>query len=218
MTMATPVHCGAVGGGGSTLTTASFTPAAGSLLLAGVGRRYNSGLPAASTITDTLGLTWHALTFSPAATYDAGSGTRLRLSASWAIATGAAMMVTASQASDPKTRLVVTEFPRALAAISNFIANASATADPSAVMSTPGAASLSFAIGVFAGTDAVSPPTGFTELHESTTAAHQLIVQTAYKLVPTDTATWSSTNSIGIGGIFEIKPAGRSSAVGIWFS
>ena len=45
-----------------------------------------------------------------------------------------------------------------------------------------------------------------------------LSIETAYKLVPTDTATWSTGNDIGIGAVFEIKPDGRSSAVGIWFS
>lgn len=215
--MATPVHCGANGGTGSTIVTASFTPAAGSLILAGVGRRWTTSLPAASTITDSTSRTWNALTFSPAATHDLGSGTRVRLSASWAIATGAAMTVTASQPSGAKTRIVVTEFPRALAAIANFIADVSGTADPSAVMASPGGASLSFALGVFAGPSAVSPPTGFTELHESMTST-DLTVETAYKLAPTDTAAWTTGNDIGIGAIFEIKPAGRSSAVGIWFS
>lgn len=215
--MATPVHRGANGGTGSTITVTSFTPAAGSLLLAGVGRRWTTGLPAVSTITDSTMRTWNALTFSPAATFDSGSGTRVRLSASWAIATGAAMTVTASQPPGAKTRIVVTEFPRALAAIANFISAASGTADPSAVMATPGAASLSFALGVFAGPSSISPPSGFGELHESMTST-DLSIETAYKLVPTDTATWSTDNDIGIGAVFEIKPAGRSSAVGIWFS
>ena len=100
MSIGTPVHRGQKGGTGSTLATASFTPAAGSLILAPWGRRWNSGAPAASTITDSTGRTWTPITFAPEAA-DNGS-LYVRIGMSWAIATGAPMIVTASQVSGAK--------------------------------------------------------------------------------------------------------------------
>ena len=212
----TPVHRGQAGGTGSTLTTASIAPAAGSLLLASWGRRWNVGAPAASTIADSTGLTWTPLTFAPASA-DNGS-IYVRIGLSWAIATGAAMTVTASQPSGAKTGVHVTEIPAAFAGIANFATDDDTLGDPTAVMSTPGGASLSFAFGVFCGTNSVAPPTGFTELHELISNT-DLVTQSSWKVPPTDTAAWTTANnSMSLGAIMEIKPAGRSSAVFLWFS
>lgn len=220
MTVGTPVHRGQNGGTGSTITTASFTPAAGSLILATYGRRHNSSMPAASTITDSTGRTWTPLSFSPATapTPDPGSGTRIRIGAAWAIATGVAMTVTASQVSGPKTGLIVTEIPGAFAGISNLASDEDASGDPTATMAAPGSASLSLAFGMFTGNVTISPPTGFTELHEQISST-DCLTQTSYKLPAGAAAAWTTgNNTISLGAIMEIRPAGRGSAVFLWFS
>ena len=211
-----PIHRGQNGGTGSTLATASFTPAAGSLILAPWGRRWNVGAPAASVIADSTARAWTPLAFSPASA-DNGS-LYVRIGLSWAIATGAPMIVTASQASGAKTGFHVTEIPRAFAGIANFDSGDDAAGDPIAAMATPGGASISYAFGVFCGANAVSPPTGFTELHELLSNV-DLVTQSSWKSVATDTAAWTTANnSVSLGAILEIRPAGRTRAVGLWFS
>lgn len=219
MSLGTPIHRGSNGGTGSThAVTLSGAPAAGSLLLATVGRRYNSALPAAPAITSNNALTWNTVALSPA-TIDTGSGIRLRIFAAWAIATGAETTVTAAYASGPKSAIHVTEIPRAFAGISNFAADDDAAGDPTAVMAAPGGASLSFAFAAFTDVNPVSPPaTGFTELHERVTST-DLITQTSYHMTATDTAAWTTSNNTNaLGAIMEIRPAGRMRAVGLWFS
>lgn len=213
----TPVHRGAAAGTGATLTTASFTPAAGSLLVACFGRRSGTGLPPLSVIADSTARGWTAVAFSPDG-IDTGSGTRARIGVSWAIATGAAMTVTASQASGPKTGLIVTEIPGAFGGIANFGSDDDGNGDPTAVMATPGGASLSLAFGMFTGTSTISPPTGFTELFEQITNT-DLVTETAYKFPAGDTAAWTTpNNSNSLGAIMEIRPAGRARAAFLWFS
>lgn len=211
----TPVHRGQKSGTGSTLVTASFTPAAGSLLLVPWGRRWNVGAPAASTITDSTARTWTPITFSPEAA-DNGS-LWVRIGMSWAIATGAAMTVTASQPSGAKTGFHVTEIPGASSAISNFASDDDTAGDPNAVMATPSGASISYAFALFCGTNAVDPPSGFTELYEQITNT-DCVTQSSWKAAPTDTAAWTTpNNSMSLGLIAEIGPTGRTRAVGLWF-
>lgn len=213
----TPVHRGQKGGTGSTVATAEFTPAAGSLILASWARRWNSEAPAATTITDSTGRTWTPLVLSPSEA-DNGSNLFVRIGLSWAIATGAPMSVTASQPFGAKTGLHVTEIPRAFAGIANVATDDDTAGDPTAVMATPGGASISFAFGMFCGTNAVSPPSGFTELHEQVSNT-DLITQTSWKAAPTDTAAWTtSNNTMSLGLIAEIRPAGRTRGVHLWFS
>jgi hypothetical protein len=222
MTMATPIKVGHRGGTGSTLATNGFTPSApASLLVACWGRRSTVGTPAVATITSSPALTWNALTFTPDTI---GTTTYIRIGASWAAvptATPVAMTVTASVDSGPKTSMIVTEFPGAHPGITNLGSDDDASGDPVAVMDdTPDGMSLSFAFGMFAGTDMpVAPATGFTELFANLNNT-DCITQVAYHLTPTDTVTWSSTNVHSMGAIMEIKPAGtnRSAAVGLWFS
>lgn len=220
MSLGTPIHRGSNGGTGSTHTvTLSGAPAAGSLLVATVGRRYNSALPAVPVITSNNGLTWNTVALSPA-TIDTGSGIRVRIFAAWAVALGTEISVAAAYASGPKSAIHVTEIPRAFAGISNFGSDADSLGDPTAIMTNPpNGASLSLAFGVFTDSNTVSPPaTGFTELHERTTST-DLITQTSYHMTATDTAAWTTSNEDNaLGAIMEIKPAGRTRAVGLWFS
>lgn len=217
MSIGTPVHRGSNGGTGPTLAIVSFTPAAGSLILAPWGRRWNMGAPAASTITDSTARTWTPISFSPNAADD-GSSLYVRIGLSWAIATGAPMIVTASQAAGAKTGFHVTEIPGAFAGITNFDADDDTAGDPTAVMATPGGASISYAFAMFCGTSSVSPPTGFTELHERISST-DLVTQSSWKAAAADTAAWATANNfMSLGAIMEIRPAGRTRAVGLWFS
>lgn len=216
MSLGTPVHHDQKGGTGSTITSASFTPAAGSLLLVPWGRRWNSGAPGDVTITDSTSRTWTPVVFSP---FQADNGSLyVRIGMSWAVATGAAMTVTASQAAGAKTGYHVTEIPGAVAGISNFESDDDTGGDPTAVMATPGGASISYAFGMFCGTNTVSPPTGFTELHELISST-DLVTQSSWKLAATDTAAWTTANnSMSLGLIAEIVPTGRTRAAAIWFA
>lgn len=219
MSLGTPVHRGSNGGTGSThAVTLSAAPAVGSLLVATVGRRYNVSLPGAPTITSSPTLTWNTLALSPA-TIDTGAGIRVRIFAAWAVVAGTVTTVTASYAAGPKSAIHVTEIPGAFGGISNFDADDDASGDPTAVMSAVSGASLSLAFGVFTDVNSVAVPSGFTaELHERITSL-DLVTQTSYKTVATDTAAWTTSNNTNaLGAIMEIAPAGRTRAVGLWFS
>lgn len=216
MAVGTPVHRLINNGTGAIITTTgTVTPAVGSLLTASVARRSGSALPTAPAVSGG-SLTWTALI--PDATYDVGSGVRLRMSLWGTLITSAvpAFSVTTTQTSGPNTSIIVTEVPGAAGTITNYDYDDDSAGDPVAVMATPGTASIAMAFLAVDGVTGISPPTGFTELRE-VNASSGLTHQTSFIATPTDTATWSTAGAEALGLIVEIRPAGRTRAAAAWF-
>ena len=154
-----------------TVTTASFTPTAGALLVARAGVRATV-LPGLPSIADTAGLAWTPLI---AGLYDTGSGTRHRARL-WAAVAGAsppAMTVTAASTNAGRMGLSVVQITGHGGIPSNAAAQDDATGDPTIVLpNSPDALSTVIAFLSTANTTAaVTPPAGFTELDDVTDGA-----------------------------------------------
>ncbi len=217
MALGTPVHRAANGGTGAVITTPAFTPAAGSLLLAAVGMRWDTYPIPAPTITSSPALTWTLVATELAPDLDL---VKQRISIWRAIATGVSMTVTSTKTGTARSQLVVTEFPGGMGAVTNFDIDDDPDGDPSATLpTTPGGASLSYAFSCFIGTDlaTVGPPSGYTQLYE--VLQTNMPINSSYKTPAQAAAAWTTTpNNPAMGAVVEILPLGITRAGFIWFS
>ncbi len=199
-TLVTPT----VGNGTTSTTTASFTPTAGALLLA-LGSCRGSTLPGALTLNPSA-LTWTPLIDD---LYDPGSTPRVRARI-WAavVSSASAMTVQLTSASAGKCALSIVQITGAAGVPSNFASATNANGDPTVTLSSAPAAS-STVVGLFtgAGSTAITPPSGYTELDEAVTST-DLITEVVYDAVSAATsAAWSTANTRGIGILVEVQEA-----------
>lgn len=199
-TLATPT----VGAGGVGITTASFSPTLGALLIALGGCRA-SALPGELTLNPSA-LTWTPLV---AGLFDDGAAPRIRARA-WAaeVSAASAMTVQVTSTGAGKCALAIVQITGAGGLPSNYQSANSAGADPTVVLSSAPAAS-STVIGWYAaaGANAVTPPAGFTELDDQVFSA-DFRIQAIYDAASAATSTsWSSTNTNGVGILIEVQEA-----------
>lgn len=203
--LATPT----VGGGGTGITTASFTPTLGALLIA-LGACRGSSLPGTLTLNPS------ALTWTPiiAGLYDDGASPRIRGRA-WAAVVDAAsaMTVQVTSTSAGKCALSIVQITGAAGIPSNYAEDDNGTGDPTVVLpSAPAASSTVIGLYAAAGAAAMTPPSGYTELDEQVTSS-DLITEVVYDAgsAATSAAWTSATNTRSIGLLVEIQ---ESSGVG----
>ncbi|RVH87748.1 hypothetical protein CN204_04245 [Sinorhizobium meliloti] len=203
MAIGTPVLATpAVGATATSVTTASFTPTAGDLLLAfATARPTAADIP---TISDTLGNTWTQVGSSGT---DFGNITA-KLWYQIVESSPAARTVTASSTGSTQVGLAIVAISGAGTDFSNFQANTNAAGDPSVTMSAYAASSA--ALGFYAGNAGgsnVTIPTGYTSLTNSQIATNIRFAVVYDTSSPSTTQTWTgvSTDSICFG--VEIKDA-----------
>jgi hypothetical protein len=196
----------AVGNAATSVTTASFTPAEGDLLLAFTASRVAAA--ATPTISDSLGGTWTAVTGSPTDFNNIHASLYYQVVG----ASPAARTVTATSASATQIGLAVVSISGAGTDFSNFEIGTNGAGDPSVTMAAYNPSSL--AMGFYAGNAGgsnPSSPTGFTNL-VNTQIATNIRFQVSYDTSsPTTSLSWSgpSTDSIGMG--LEVQEAAGGS-------
>jgi len=201
MAIGTPVLVTpAVGATATSVTTASFTPTAGNLLLAfATARPTAADIP---TISDTLGNTWTQVGSSGT---DFGNITA-KLWYQVVESSPAARTVTASSTGSTQVGLAIVSISGAGTDFSNFQISTNAAGDPSVTMSAY--AGTSAALGFYAGNAGgsnVTIPTGYTSLTNSQIATNIRFAVVYDTTSPSTTQTWTgvSTDSICFG--VEIK-------------
>lgn len=210
MAIGTPSVLRTASASAATVTTASFTPAAGALLKVDYGCRCVGSVPGASTISGG-GLTWTPV-------YEdmrdpGGTGNRIRLSGWTATATGAAMTVTCAASGSSRSLVAVTEITgaqlRQPAGTDVNGAGHPAPALPAASLAD------SVILAAIVGTGSTySPSAGFTELSE-TLVGTDFVLETEWDTGVVITGiTWPtiSGNQGCVGAIMELEP---STAAGV---
>lgn len=199
-----------VGAGGTSITTASFTPTLGALLIA-LGSCRGASLPGALTLNPSA-LTWTPLV---ADLFDDGAAPRVRARA-WAavVSAATAMTVQVTSTSAGKCALAIVQITGAGGIPSNYASSNDSGADMTVVLPSAPAAS-STVVGWYAagGSTAVSPPAGFTELDDQVFSS-DLRVQAVYDAVSAATSTsWSTTNTNGVGILVEVQESSGAARV-----
>lgn len=199
-TLATP----AVSANSFSVVTASFTAAAGTLLLPMVGVRRGAAT-VAFVVTSSSGLSFVPL-LSPDAIYDTGSGARIRSNVWAAMATGAAMTITWTSTGAVDIAGAVVAIAGASGIPNNVQSALNASGDPSVVLdSAPAASSCIIGFYAAAGTAAVTPPAGSTELVPAL-LQNNLTIEVSYDLTsPPTTSAWSGANNQTIGIVAEVQ-------------
>lgn len=219
-TTPTPVVASA---SGSTVTTASFTPSANSLLLASLVVKHDSPPLQPSSIGDSAGLSWTLLTDL---SEDTGAGNPIRQRV-YAAATGASpgsMTVTHNSPHSPSPRvsLQLVEITGTTIVPVNFAGATSGTGDPSVVLSPAPAASstlISLFGGAAAATFPVDPPTGFTELEDTFPTAGAVQMESAYDAGSgATTNSWTTTGANTCASVIEVAAPSGGRAYAYWNS
>jgi len=196
----------------TTVTTASFTPANGSILLAMVGGRRSNVVSVQPTISDSLGGTWTEL---DDVSYDPGANPRIRARLFYQeIVTGASMTVTGTITDATTTMLSVIELTGAGTNFSNRATATHATGDPSVTLAAMDAASAGFSLAMLNATNLVTPQSGYTELFDLSMNS-TMRIHAQYDLSsPGTTLGCTSTNTVSIIFGLEIKEPGGTDATG----
>lgn len=190
-----------VGAGGVTTTSASFSPANGLLLLA-AGFARGSGLPGDISINPSH-LSW---TFLTKDVFDDGTAPRVKGSVWAAFVSGSpTMTVQINSASAGKVALMIIGISGAGIIPTNFKAANHTNGDPSMTLDVaPAASSCGLTFYGSGGSNALAPPSGFTELDEQIFST-DLIVEAAYDLAsPPTTAAYATTNGNTVGLYVEV--------------
>jgi hypothetical protein len=192
-------HGSAVNTAGSPVTTASFTPANGELLVV-FGHNKAAATPAKPAITDSLGLSWTEVV-------DGDEGSRVRTTCYIAVATGSAMTVTSTASGATQSSVHVVGYTGAATTITNFNSGSDSAGDPAVTLGvSPSTGSAVVGSCAFNGGNNVTPPTGFAELYESTQASYRS--ETASdETSPSGTMTWSTSNTNAAAVVVEVKEA-----------
>jgi hypothetical protein len=199
----------------ASLTTASFTPTAGALLVVHFTAKVAGGPGGTATITDSAGLTW---TEGYALLRDlGGTSPRQRLVCWHTIvpASPVAMTVTCGSTGLNKNIIAVSEITGAMATTNVAPLAFNALGTPTATLATaPAATSVVLQAVAMIGANPVSPPAASTEITE--VLATDYILEVAYAPAPSAT-TWTypvNSNTGASGGGIEIAPSTSSSASG----
>lgn len=208
-------------GGSATLScsTGLVSVANGETLIAFyVGYRSIGGMPTA-TIADTAGLTWTEIN-AGGWTYDPGSNPRILIQAFWAKnTTGATVNTTitctgGSSSGTLSSGVGVIGITGNGTAFTNFAQGTNAAGDPApSLPSAPATGSAVVGCAAFAGSVAITPPTGFAELQEFQAGSTSRLVETiSDDTSPAQSATWSTTNTNASAVLIEVPvpPAGSN--------
>ncbi|RVG88684.1 hypothetical protein [Sinorhizobium meliloti] len=208
MPVGTPVLAtAAVGATATSATTASFTPAAGDLLLAfAAARAAAAEIP---TISDTLGNTWTQVDTSGTDF----SNITAKLWYQVVEGSPAARTVTASSTGSTQVGLAIVSISGAGTDFSNFQIGTNGAGDPSVTMAAYAASSI--ALGFYAGNAGGSNPTiptGYTSLSNSQIATNIRFAVAHDTTSPSTSMAWvgPSTDSICFG--VEVKEAAAAGA------
>jgi hypothetical protein len=203
-----------IGATSTTVTTASFTPAVGTLLVACVGAR--PSVSTAPTISDSLGGTWTEFAGSSVATGN------IRGRMWWQLVTAAtARTVTVVSASATQIAVGIVGATNANATdFSNFAVPVyNATGDPSVTLAALAANSIviGFLIGN-AGATGSTPPSGYAELYDALPATNLRMSVVHDMTSPGATLAWVSPSTDSYGFALEIKEAAGAagSVLKVW--
>ncbi|MDK1377108.1 MULTISPECIES: hypothetical protein [unclassified Sinorhizobium] len=220
MAIGTPVHHAAVANDGATVTTASFTPAANSQLIAFATGYRSAAFTGKPAITDSVGLTWTevgSVQWNPAA---GSRDVHYALYRSSSVGgSPAAMTVTATATSGNEVSLSVDAVTGASNVFSNFDTAESETGDPAFTL--PAALSSGSAVMIWAaavqGNNSFAQPAAYTETFDLTTSTpggddfrHMM----CYDLTPANVSeTVNSNNALAFGFILELKEAAAGGGI-----
>ena len=205
--LATPMFTGS-----SALTSASFPPSASALLIVLATSRSSTGIPGVITISSAPSFGWTSLAST---LYDDGADNRIRV-ASWAFTVGASpasMTVTLTSTSSGRVTGGVVQLTGSGGTPANHASGISNTGDPSTTLGSAPAANSTL-IGWYAaqGSNAISPPAGFTELGENITSS--LATEIAYDATSAATTNaWSTTNGNSAALVIEVSEASGAGMV-----
>ena len=201
------IACPVAGATGTTVTTASFTPAVGSLLLAFACCRNVGNMP---TISDSLGGTWAEVTPGVSMT-----AVKAKL---WAhvVTEATARTVTAVSTAAAQIALgIVAVSGGNNTDFSNFVSNTNAAGDPTVTLAATAAGSvgLGFMTGN-AGATGSTISAGYSEMYDALPATNLRMSLVKDEGSPGATLAWvsASTDSIGFG--LEIKESGAAAPTG----
>lgn len=206
MALGTPANVIAASGTTAATTTGSFTVPSGDEIYVTVGSRKSGSAHSALTISDSLGLTWASV---GSAFYDDGSGVRVRCQVWRATSTGAAMTATGTPGGTTPDNIgiQIVSIAGASTDVTNASTGTNGSGDPSVTLpSAPDVASTVLAFGMFAGGNAISPPTGCTELNEFATSGSSHRLESAYDAASAATTiAWTTSNFESAAVVVEVK-------------
>jgi hypothetical protein len=207
MALGTPTLLRAAGTSAATVTTASFTPTAGALLVAEYGARIVSADGGEPTISSSPSLTW-TQAYAVIRNAGAASGNRQRLACWTATAPSAvATTVTCGSTSAGRSGVAVREITGASATTNADTATAGGGRPTVTLPTAPATTSIVLGASFMQGV-ATDPPPGFTELSD-TLIGGDWTLETVYSAVPPPTAfQWpTSANLAAVAGGIEISAA-----------
>lgn len=201
MAIGTPTLRDASGAIAASVTSASFTPAANSILFCWAGND-GSGSPSATpAISDSLGGTWTQIGSSVTLSDLTGALFYRSIGGS-----PSSMTVTNTCSDGERVTINVFDVTGAGTDFSNTASGTSASGDPSFSISSPAGTSAIFGFAFALGGNNFTPPSGYTELTDTSPAATTRRTTTVYDLSsPGTTLTWSSTNANCVAFAVEIK-------------
>jgi hypothetical protein len=186
----------------ATVTTGSFTPTAGALILALANGRRTTSVSGTMTFSDSLtALTWTSLV----STTNIAIDPRLRLRLQWATAPAAPAAMTVTAVSAAANAMTLQVFEITGSGTPTNVGNGNDSAgDPSVSLALePRTSSTVMLCGIFEGADPISAPTGFTEVDELTLGTMIQQVCARARGAAT-TVAYASTNTQAIGAAVEI--------------
>jgi hypothetical protein len=208
MALGTPTLLRAAGASAATVTTASFTPTAGALLVADFGARIGGADGGAPTISSTPSLTWTQAYLGSRNLGNAAT-TRTRLACWTATAASAvATTVTCGSTGAARSTVAVREITGASVTTNADDATAGGGRPVITLPTAPATTSIIFAAMAVTGTNAIRPPPDFTEQSE-TLIGTDWYLQTVSSAVPPPT-TWqwpADDNLAAVAGAVEISAA-----------
>lgn len=207
MAIGTPTLRDASGAISSSVTSASFTPAANSILFCWAGND-GSGSPSATpAISDSLGGSWTQIGSTVTLSDLAGALFYRTIGGS-----PSSMTVTSTCSDGERVTINVFDVTGAGTDFSNTASGTSGTGDPSFSISSPAGTSAVFGFAFALGGNNFTPPSGYTELSDTSPASTTRRTTTVYDLSsPGTTLTWSSTNGNCVAFAVEIKEASGGS-------
>lgn len=208
MAIGTPTLRDASGAIATSVTSASFTPAANSILFCWAGND-GSGSPSTTpVISDSLGGSWTQIGSTVTLSDLAGALFYQSIGGS-----PSAMTVTSTCSDGERVCINVFDVTGAGTDFSNTASGTNASGDPSFSISSPAGTSAVFGFAFALGGNNFTPPSGYTELTDTSPGATTRRTTTVYDLSSSGTTlTWSSTNGNCVAFAVEVKEPSAGSA------
>lgn len=203
MALGTPASAfTAINGTNVAATTGSFTVTAGEAIYVFVGATGNNPV-SQMTISDSQSLTWTP--FSQTNVYEPGGNPEMRIQGWRAVSNGNSMTVTITPGATAPAAFTIhgASISSADSDVTNTGFNGNTAGDPApSLTSAPDASSTVLGFACMAGGSAISPPTNYTELSETTSTARGELVYDAASAA--QSATWSSSNNNACALLIEV--------------